>query len=419
MTEANKQWQLNLYELHRKPLQIPTRSDKENMVTMKTAVLTDLLTCPICLDVLENTMVTKNCLHRFCSVCITTALRQSNQECPTCRKKLVSRRCLRPDPNFDSLICKLFPGRKEQVEKEKADMMNLVKQHSTKLQQTAAARGILAENSSDTENAPAKSSKGRGRKRKSTPAEKPDDNQVESETGMIEQEENIKNPKSSSKSSKKKKKQNDHNNNSDEEIQPTPPEPKKRKRKTKKLSSVQNSAHNSAKNSENDNSDAESTVSKLSKISKNNQDSKPSTPKTSASRKSKKNSTPTKNIIFSSSPEESADEADFSESSINSEIYKSTDFHFILKKINEDDDVVATEFIGTCYKTTVEHIREFIFKKLVSINIRKNTVLIGPLDNAGAIQNLEDSLDLDKIYDTEFDTSGACSLYYKVIKKQD
>jgi len=55
----------------------------------------------------------------------------------------------------------------------------------------------------------------------------------------------------------------------------------------------------------------------------------------------------------------------------------------------------------------------------VSINIRKNTVLIGPLDNAGAIQNLEDSLDLDKIYDTEFDTSGACSLYYKVIKKQD
>ena len=134
MTEANKQWQLNLYELHRKPLQIPTRSDKENMITMKTAVLTDLLTCPICLDVLENTMVTKNCLHRFCSVCITTALRQSNQECPTCRKKLVSRRCLRPDPNFDSLICKLFPGRKEQIEKENADMMKIVKQHSTKLQ---------------------------------------------------------------------------------------------------------------------------------------------------------------------------------------------------------------------------------------------------------------------------------------------
>lgn len=28
----------------------------------------------------------------------------SNKECPTCRKKLVSKRSLRPDPNFDALI---------------------------------------------------------------------------------------------------------------------------------------------------------------------------------------------------------------------------------------------------------------------------------------------------------------------------
>lgn len=30
----------------------------------------------------------------------------SNKECPTCRKKLVSKRSLRPDPNFDALISK-------------------------------------------------------------------------------------------------------------------------------------------------------------------------------------------------------------------------------------------------------------------------------------------------------------------------
>ena len=30
-----------------------------------------------------------------------------NKECPTCRKKLISKRSLRPDPNFDALIAKV------------------------------------------------------------------------------------------------------------------------------------------------------------------------------------------------------------------------------------------------------------------------------------------------------------------------
>lgn len=36
-----------------------------------------------------------------------------NKECPTCRKKLVSKRSLRPDPNFDALISKIYPSRDE------------------------------------------------------------------------------------------------------------------------------------------------------------------------------------------------------------------------------------------------------------------------------------------------------------------
>ncbi|XP_029394555.1 E3 ubiquitin-protein ligase RING2 [Mus pahari] len=71
------------------------------------------LMCPICLDMLKNTMTTKECLHRFCADCIITALRSGNKECPTCRKKLVSKRSLRPDPNFDALISKIYPSRDE------------------------------------------------------------------------------------------------------------------------------------------------------------------------------------------------------------------------------------------------------------------------------------------------------------------
>jgi len=52
-------------------------------------------------------------VFRFCQECIITALRSGNKECPTCRKKLVSKRSLRPDPNFDALISKIYPCRDE------------------------------------------------------------------------------------------------------------------------------------------------------------------------------------------------------------------------------------------------------------------------------------------------------------------
>ena len=68
-------------------------------------------------------MTTKECLHRFCAECIITALRSGNKECPTCRKKLVSKRSLRPDPNFDQLVAKLFPDKEEcEEQQEKAGL---------------------------------------------------------------------------------------------------------------------------------------------------------------------------------------------------------------------------------------------------------------------------------------------------------
>ena len=59
-------------------------------------------------------MISVKCYcFRFCQECIITALRSGNKECPTCRKKLVSKRSLRPDPNFDALISKIYPCRDE------------------------------------------------------------------------------------------------------------------------------------------------------------------------------------------------------------------------------------------------------------------------------------------------------------------
>lgn len=99
-----------MYELHRKPHEMV--SDNSAIAVSPRSLHSELM-CPICLDLMRNTQTTKECLHRFCQECIITALRSGNKECPTCRKKLVSKRSLRPDPNFDKLITKIYPNRDE------------------------------------------------------------------------------------------------------------------------------------------------------------------------------------------------------------------------------------------------------------------------------------------------------------------
>lgn len=106
-------WELSLYEQNREPQPV-IMDDTEITVTPRS--LHSEVMCPICLDILNVTMTTKECLHRFCRSCITTAIRNSNRECPTCRKKIVSGRSLRRDINFDHLITAIFGNREEYME---------------------------------------------------------------------------------------------------------------------------------------------------------------------------------------------------------------------------------------------------------------------------------------------------------------
>merc|ERR1719367_322357 len=93
---------------------------------------------------LTQTMTTKECLHRFCAECIITALRSGNKECPTCRKKLVSKRSLRPDPNFDMLVEKIFPNRDEYEAHQESILESLSKSHSQNFI-TSITHGIKAQ----------------------------------------------------------------------------------------------------------------------------------------------------------------------------------------------------------------------------------------------------------------------------------
>lgn len=113
------------------------------------------LMCPICLDMLKKTMTTKECLHRFCSECIITALRSGNKECPTCRKKLVSKRSLRPDPNFDLLISKIYPSRDEYEAIQERVLAKVNQSHSQQALVNSITEGIK----SQSQNRPQRSRK--------------------------------------------------------------------------------------------------------------------------------------------------------------------------------------------------------------------------------------------------------------------
>ncbi|XP_017774440.1 PREDICTED: E3 ubiquitin-protein ligase RING1-like [Nicrophorus vespilloides] len=146
----NKTWELSLYELHRTPQEAIV--DNTEIAVSPRSLHSELM-CPICLDMLKKTMTTKECLHRFCSECIITALRSGNKECPTCRKKLVSKRSLRADPNFDLLISKIYPSRDEYEAHQERVLAKLNKSHSQAALVNSITEGIKLQTQNRTNRA--------------------------------------------------------------------------------------------------------------------------------------------------------------------------------------------------------------------------------------------------------------------------
>ncbi|KAK0427948.1 hypothetical protein QR680_010501 [Steinernema hermaphroditum] len=139
---GGKTLELSEYDQARKPHK-PIIDDTKIKITTRT--LATELSCPICLDLLTQTMTTKDCLHRFCSECITTALLRGNKECPTCRKKLVSKRGLRPDKNFDALIAKIWPDRQVLEQMQQVAQKRFQQQSNLEALQKSIEAGMKAQ----------------------------------------------------------------------------------------------------------------------------------------------------------------------------------------------------------------------------------------------------------------------------------
>lgn len=203
----NKTWELSLYELHRTPQEVITDATE---IAVSPRSLHSELMCPICLDMLKKTMTTKECLHRFCNDCIITALRSGNKECPTCRKKLVSKRSLRPDPNFDLLISKIYPSRDEYEAHQERVLQKISMSHSQASLVNSITEGIKLQ----SQNRPQRSRKNQEEASSNSNASNSNGNTEPVQNGSTQNGSNTTVPKDSTSTTNN----NSNNNNSN----PTP-----------------------------------------------------------------------------------------------------------------------------------------------------------------------------------------------------
>src|SRR6218665_2380478 len=114
--DHNNPFYLTPYERERKPVEL---LEDVNIILN----CPEEFKCSICWRLFREIHITKDCFHRFCRDCIITALRQGNKECPVCRGQLVSKRDLRPDPEFDAMLQIFYPDKEiyDQKNQEKIE----------------------------------------------------------------------------------------------------------------------------------------------------------------------------------------------------------------------------------------------------------------------------------------------------------
>lgn len=115
----NNNWKLTQYEQARTPQEITMVGD---MGTSLQYPCREII-CPICKNILQNTMTARDCLHRFCSDCINPLINNSNEsdkikECPVCRTKFTKNSPFKSDPNYDQLIEKIYNRDHRQTNKK-------------------------------------------------------------------------------------------------------------------------------------------------------------------------------------------------------------------------------------------------------------------------------------------------------------
>jgi hypothetical protein len=141
-----------LYEIQRKPQPIRT----SGQIIFDPEELLDDITCPVCLEFMEQTTLVMECTHRFCKSCIERCLRQAGKECPKCRIPVPSRRSLRYDPHFDMLLKVLVPSLQEYMHnnanKDRKTIAEDAIRNSTRMVQLFKKQAEMVRSNSNAQN---------------------------------------------------------------------------------------------------------------------------------------------------------------------------------------------------------------------------------------------------------------------------
>lgn len=63
-------------------------------------LIREVFRCSICLNIYEDPVNIRNCLHKFCRKCIEEYQRRIKKECVVCRQFIETRRHMRDDNNM-------------------------------------------------------------------------------------------------------------------------------------------------------------------------------------------------------------------------------------------------------------------------------------------------------------------------------
>ncbi|CAD8193228.1 unnamed protein product [Paramecium pentaurelia] len=110
----------------------------------------DYLKCPICLSLFKQPVYIKDCSHRYCKECIEKNIRlQKEKSCPTCRKRIATRRDLRVDEIVTKILNTVIPDIEQYLIQEDLQIQQEIKNLSQQKQKNEEIQKLVSQK--DTE----------------------------------------------------------------------------------------------------------------------------------------------------------------------------------------------------------------------------------------------------------------------------
>lgn len=120
----SKRTKMDLDEIHNLFLSEAKTTNNNNKELVKWIIqYSENFLCPICKSVFKQTVGLKDCMHKFCEICIKTSINGRNRACPICQTSVKTVRHICRDYQFDSVKQDFFTFWYNQLKKEDVELI--------------------------------------------------------------------------------------------------------------------------------------------------------------------------------------------------------------------------------------------------------------------------------------------------------